>query len=910
VRFIGHDLHGLHFGPDGKLYFSIGDRGSNLKLEDGRTLGEPDTGCVFRCNADGSDIEIFATGLRNPQDLVFDEYGNLFTGDNNSDSGDKARWVYLVEGGDSGWRVGYQFLDSPYSRGPFNEEKLWYPQFEGQAAYIVPPITNIASGPSGLAYFPGTGLPSQYKGHFFLVDFRGAGANSGVHTFRLKPEGASFEVVEPEQFIWGVLPTDVKFGVDGGAYLTDWVAGWEMPGKGRIYRIHDPTVDKSKLVLETKRILAEGMEKKATEQVIDFLDHPDMRVRQEAQFELASRGEKATRALISVANKKEHQLARLHAIWALGQIAGDRQAGHLVSSRILQNISSLLLDSDIEVRCQAAKLVGEQRWTEAYGGLIKLMADPNPRVRFFATMSLGKLGLREAMPAILTLLRENNDKDAYLRHAGVMALSRLNNIPVLLNAVYDESSAVRRAALLALRKLHRNEIALFLQDSDPTIVLEAARAINDEPINGAMPELASLIKGFTTAPSNFTGPAGGSAEVPLIRRVLNANFRLGTSETAKVLAAFAALTSTPEPMRVEALEELGDWEHPSGRDRVMGLWRPVAGSRQRAAAADALQPMLKSLLASAPDSIRIAALKAVKRLAIDSAALHVLELVKNSKLPGPVRAEALQTLGSLSGAEFREGLKYAETDTSEDLRKAATLLRGKQENAAQSLTSTLERGTVGEKQTAFKALGELKDSAADDVLGHWLDELTAARVPMELQLDVLEAAAKRSRLKEKVAKYRASKAQDDPLAEFSEVLSGGQAEQGKTIFFERPDAQCVRCHKINGKGGDVGPDLSHIGAQKDRKFLLESVVLPIRQISQGFESILVTYKNGEVYAGVLKSETAEQLVINSPDRGLLTLKKSDIESRQKSLSPMPEGMGQILSKFDLRNLVEFLSTLK
>src|SRR5439155_934113 len=120
---------------------------------------ERDTGCVFRCNPDGSELEVFAFGLRNPQDLVFDQYGNLFTGDNNSDSGDQARWVYVVEGGDSGWRVGYQFMERPYSRGPFNAEKLWYPHFEGQAAYIVPPIANIAAGPSGVAYFPGTGLP-------------------------------------------------------------------------------------------------------------------------------------------------------------------------------------------------------------------------------------------------------------------------------------------------------------------------------------------------------------------------------------------------------------------------------------------------------------------------------------------------------------------------------------------------------------------------------------------------------------------------------------------------------------------------------------------------------------------------------------------------------------------------------
>ena len=113
-------------GPDGKLYFSIGDRGFNVTTREGK-LAVPDTGSVFRCDPDGSELEVFATGLRNPQELAFDQYGNLFTGDNNSDSGDKARWVYLVEGGDSGWRIGYQFMESPYSRGPWNAERMWHP---------------------------------------------------------------------------------------------------------------------------------------------------------------------------------------------------------------------------------------------------------------------------------------------------------------------------------------------------------------------------------------------------------------------------------------------------------------------------------------------------------------------------------------------------------------------------------------------------------------------------------------------------------------------------------------------------------------------------------------------------------------------------------------------------------------
>src|SRR5947209_3616632 len=130
VSFLGHDMHGLRMGPDGKLYFSIGDRGLHVETA-GKTIDAPDTGSVLRCNPDGSQLEIVATGLRNPQELAFDEFGNLFTCDNNADHGDKARWVYVVEGGDSGWRIGYQHLRSPVALGPWNAEKLWYPRWEG-----------------------------------------------------------------------------------------------------------------------------------------------------------------------------------------------------------------------------------------------------------------------------------------------------------------------------------------------------------------------------------------------------------------------------------------------------------------------------------------------------------------------------------------------------------------------------------------------------------------------------------------------------------------------------------------------------------------------------------------------------------------------------------------------------------
>ena len=84
-------------------------------------------------------------------------------------------------------------------------------------------------------------LPTQYENHFFLVDFRGSSGSSGIRSFALEPEGASFKLVDSKQFVWSVLATDVDFGPDGALYFSDWVEGWDKPNKGRIYRLLDPS---------------------------------------------------------------------------------------------------------------------------------------------------------------------------------------------------------------------------------------------------------------------------------------------------------------------------------------------------------------------------------------------------------------------------------------------------------------------------------------------------------------------------------------------------------------------------------------------------------------------------------------------------------------------------------------------
>ena len=476
VGFLGHDLHGLRIGPDGKLYFTIGDSGARMKTAEAKFVDNTGMSVVYGRNQAGSDVEIFATGLRNPQELTFDEHGNLFTGDNNSDGGDQARWVYLVEGGDSGWRVGWQFIEQPNSRGPWNSEKMWHPQNDSQPAFLIPPIANIASGPSGITHYPGTGLPEKYQGHFFLSDFRGGSGASGIHTFTLKPKGASFELVGAEQFVWNILATDVDFGVDGGIYISDWVEGWGLQGKGRIYRVHDPMLDQDPLVRETKKLIAEDLTQRPVAELAKLRAHRDQRVRQEAQFALTDKGAEGTKALTQVAAKNESPLARLHAIWGLGQIAAKPKVPTHKSAQVTQPLVRLLADKDAEVRAQAAKVVGDARNQQAVAGLIKLLQDESLRVRSFAAISLGKLGDKKAVTPLVEMLRANADRDPVVRHAGVMAVAGINDLGAILAAGKDASPAVRMGSLLALRRLQNPEIAMFLTDAEPKLVLEAARA--------------------------------------------------------------------------------------------------------------------------------------------------------------------------------------------------------------------------------------------------------------------------------------------------------------------------------------------------------------------------------------------------------------------------------------------------
>lgn len=936
IAFGGHDLHGLKLGPDGKIYFSIADRGTSTNLWSrivdhwpGLTMEAlADSGAVFRCNPDGGDFEVVAIGLRNPQELAFDEFGNLFTGDNNGDGGDKARWEYIVEGADYGWRIGWQWLPR---MGAWNSEMLWGLEPTNTSRYYLPPVAHIGAGPSGVTYHPGTGLSARYERHFFMCDFRG-GPNSVVHSFALRSKGAGFEAYDPSEVVSGFLCTDVDFGTDGALYVSDWVKGWEKTARGRIYRLFDPATIDDAALNEVRTLLADGMQTRSNAQLAALLGHRDMRVRLDAQLALAAKGRSAVPILEAITThtaKAASRLARIHATWALGQIASAERARGLVATATPTGraLHSLLLDADPELRGQSIRMLANARGL-AWPDVAPRLNDPDERVRFMAALALGRVEApsdhQAATAELLTLLRKNNDRDAYLRHAVVLALARIGDVALLSAAAHDASAAVRLGVCLAMRRLQRPEIAQFLGDDDPRVVLECARAIHDGPIPAALPALARLGADGGNALSAAASLAGHTAvagergegasvmATAVARRVLNAHFRLGQPENARVLAAFAANENAPAPWRSEALELLAQWPTPAPRDHVVGLWRPLP-PRASSVAAAALQAVMARIATNASPPVQLAALQAGGALGLQQS--DAFSVATDRAAAPELRVESLRALARMKDARLREAIRVAAADSNEVVRVAAARLQANA-GSARELGAVLEKASVAEKQAALASLAGARDRAAARLLGSWLEKLVAGQVPPELQLDVLQAVSKNPalaaspRVQSQLRRLESTRDPNDPLAKWRDCLYGGDAEEGRKTFIERQDAACFRCHKIKGEGGDVGPELAGIGSRKSREYILESMLSPNKEIAPGFENVLVTMKDGASYAGLLKAEDDVELVVNSPEDGVLKLRKAEVQTRERGLSAMPEGLAAILSKNDLRNLVEFISTLK
>lgn len=897
VGFSGHGMSGIEIGPEGKIYWQIGDIGFNGTDKDGKKWDHSNSGVIVRSNADGSDFEVFAYGNRNTHEFVFDEYGNLISEDNDGDhAGESERIVYVVNGADIGWRTNWQF--GKY-RDPDNntykvwmDEKMYVPRWEGQAAYITPPIANFVNGPTGMLYNPGTALSKEWNKTFFIGEFVGNPSQSGIHAFKLNPKGAGFELGETKKVLGGVLATGIDFGADGSMYLADWIDGWNTKDIGRVWKLDVANPDATERK-EVQRLLQATAEDLKEDQLESMLKHADMRVRQKAQFELATRGEDGMRLFEKMIAQTENQLARVNSIWGVSQFA-RKDAKH---AKVL---IPLLKDADPEIRAQAAKWLGDVRYKEAGEHLLPLLKDENSRARFFAAEALGRISYEPAIQPIIDMLIANNDEDVYLRHAGSLALARIGKADPIVALASHQSKPVRTAAVVALRRMQDKGIAAFLKDQDEFVVTEAARAINDDQsIPEALPALGDLLK--TT---KFTNEA-------LLRRSINANLRVGSDAALHNLVQYAANASAPAAMRAEAIDALSTWSKPSVLDRVDGRYRGDVTRNPESVISKSADQLI-SLLGAKEPQVKLSAVKAIGKLKIKKASDPLMASLKKDS-DSKVREESLKSMAAIADPKIGEAIKIGLADKEKNVRVTALDLLPKMDLEKPLMVSLLQdviqTRTIEEKQAALLTLGNLPVENTKPVFDKLLTQLETKKLPAEIQLELSEAleSAKSSELKTRFKNIIAQN-KDTLAAAYAGALQGGNSDRGARIFYGHQVAQCIRCHSYGDYGGNAGPRLNGVATRLTREQLLEALINPSARLAPGYGTVALELGDKKLN-GILQEETKTSLKLKIGDKPDTVIQKAAITKRTDAQSSMPP-MRTLLTKKEIRDVVSFLATMK
>ena len=853
IAYAGHDMHGPVAGPDGRIYWSIGDKGVNVTSREGRRFVFPNEGATLRMEPDGSGFEVYTRGNRNVQEPAFNEVGDLIGVDNDADQpAERERFVHLVEGGDSGWRCNFQYMGV---RSPWMREGLWKPHFPGQPAYLLPPLLSYSDGPAGFKYHPGIALGENLRGTFLLNEF----PSGKLRAFGAEPAGATYRMVDARVLNEGIMGIGLAWHPDGSLFLADWIGGYPLDGQGAVWRADVAENARDSRREETRRVLEEGFGARSPLELLAQLGHPDQRVRQGAQFELVRRGRKAE--LLAVARGATvDPFARLHALWGYGQLL--------------------------------------RRGSAEVAAVTPLLADPSPRARLQAAIALGKLRDPAVVDALFALA-ERDGADPVLRHAAAFGLAGCADRPAMLARLVHPVATVRLIAVVALRRQGSPAAAEFLHDADPLVVAEAARAIHDDAsIPAALPALAAVLA---------ERPAGES----VLRRAINAGLRLGTAEAADRLAGYALDDKTAAPLRAEALRALKVWRNPPPLDLVDGWARRFSPEP----AGGVLAPRLPALLALRDPELKTLAIEVMIAHELRPEPAAGEAVVADGSASAELRAQALRLL-AVDGRGAPAAIRSLDVALREDAPAAlhraalALLLPGAPDRLTAEAPRVLARRSLPEKQHVVALLARAGTPAADALLGGLGAELAAGKLEPGLSLDVLEALEARSAVAPALAAHVVAWGKRVDAAARPELLAGGDIARGRDLVANHLGANCTACHAVESSGGsEVGPGLRAIGAQRDPAYLLESLLNPSAQITTGYGLVAVTLKDGTEISGTLARETPSAVTVRLFDGQQRILPLAEIARRSAPVSVMPPMQG-ILQPREIRDVVGYLASLK
>lgn len=934
-----HIPSGIRLAMDGYLYFTTGDKGIKGAVGvDGRKIEM--RGGIFRMRPDGTGLEIYCTGTRNFLEPAINSEDEIFTYDNTDDGGGWwKRVTHMVDGGYYGY---------PYDFKPQRPYTLWRMDEYG------------AGAPSGACAYNEDALPDEYKGNLFLCDWGGE-----ILRLRVAREGSTYKILEKIRFMVrsetnDLHPVGICVGPDGKSlYVTDWGKSyWKRNEKmGRLLKITYTGKTQETPKPDWFVPAATGEEFHATTaDLLRGLTHPAQSVRMVAQRRLAERGHAAARSLVKLLqDTKAASYARWSALWTLDAMDGGKKED--------KAIIAALQDKDVTVEMQAARELGTRSVRKAAPALIALLHSTNAAVRFRASTALGRIGDSAAVPA---LMKELDQTNLFARYAAFLALRRIGMAdpkawPEIVDGFASPNAAIRQGTGFAVRETYdlglvkalaafstRQDVPLSTRTNVFSLLSSLSQKQppwngdwwNSQPVSGTpapktakwegTPIVASALRtaiadrdvsirkiGVDWVHASHDTNAAAELAV-LFQHETDTSVRVSILKDISAMPGnqgAAIITSVLQDPRASidllaaAIESAGkipgnQWNsdlitmaQTSKQERVLMALFDFFGAK----VLPGTVPLLTAQLSQTNSALRQHAMDALKAIGGLAAAEGLIACLESPDLD--TRRQAIAALGGMKAkAAIPPLIKIAPAADTHD---AVVEALAKIANVAALdiyLDGLASRNTVlrGQCEMALRAIQQAALPLIEDRLA--TNDFPAAAKNSLKQIYVNDAAAK----KNPIFRHKILEITPDQFQEFA-LAHSGDAWRGKALFNDRKGIGCIRCHRIEREGGDIGPDLTDIRAKYSRASIIESVLYPSKQILEGYQQVFFETQGDEEVSGIVRSETPDEVTIIDSGAAQHVLKKSDIKSRKVSqISLMPEGLEAGLTLTEFSDLISYV----
>ncbi|HEV3417999.1 MAG TPA: PVC-type heme-binding CxxCH protein, partial [Pirellulales bacterium] len=413
-----HGAHAFVFGPDGKLYWNMGNVGHRVHDKNDKPIvdlegnevddrGRPyRQGMVFRCNPDGSQFEVVAHNFRNNYEVAVDSFGTLWQSDNDDDGNRGCCINYVMEHGNfgytdemtgAGWGIPY--LGQP-TEIPLRHWHLTDPG-------VVPNLLQTGAGaPAGILVYEGELLPKVFQNQMIHTD---PGRNI-VRAYPVTDDGAGYkarivDILGSTRNQW-FRPCDVCVAPDGSLFVADWydpgVGGHAQADtdRGRIFRIAP----------KGSKYVVPKFDFDTIDGAIEALKNPCLAVRYLAWAKLREAGALAEPALVKLF-QSDNPRYRARALWLLSRLEG----------RGPTCIETALFDANSDIRITALRAARELN-LDVIPLVEKVVHDSSPQVRREAAIALRHNGSPHAAGLWAELAMQHDGKDRwYLEALGIGA---------------------------------------------------------------------------------------------------------------------------------------------------------------------------------------------------------------------------------------------------------------------------------------------------------------------------------------------------------------------------------------------------------------------------------------------------------------------------------------------------------